>query len=200
MSYKTIPAKAGPSSNPSKRRFAMPFLDSLTGLPQATSFMRAVEMAAAEAIQARQPMSVLVLDIDRFSTFNRRHGAGHGDLVLRTMARLLRVAAGGEALAGRIGHDIFASLYPRTTIAAAHERAQMLQSMIEMNISGLTEPLTASIGVAGDPGDSVWTGDDLLDLALSRCAMAKQAGGNRIHAFGADDSLLPQRMGWPAVH
>jgi diguanylate cyclase (GGDEF)-like protein len=178
----------------------MPFLDPLTGLPQTTSFMLAVELAASEAMQARQPMSLLVLDIDRFAAFNRRHGAGHGDHVLRTIARLLRVAAGGEALAGRIGPDVFASLHPRTTIALAHERAQLLQSMVEMNVTGLTEPLTTSIGVACGPGDRAWTGDDVLDLALSRCAMAKQAGGNRIHAFGADDTLLPQRMGWPAVH
>jgi diguanylate cyclase (GGDEF)-like protein len=178
----------------------MPFLDPLTGLPQTTSFMLAVELAAAEAMQARQPMSLLALDLDRFGAFNRRHGAGHGDQVLRTVARLMRLAAGGEALSGRIGPDVFASLHPRTTIALAHERAQALMSMIEMNVTGLTEPLTASIGVACDPGDGAWTGDDVLDLALSRCAMAKQAGGNRIHAFGADDILLPARMGWPAVH
>jgi diguanylate cyclase (GGDEF)-like protein len=178
----------------------MPLLDKLTGLPTTTHFLTAVGLAATESHAAGEPLSVLVLDLDRFGAFNRHHGHEIGDKALLLVARLLRQGTGDTALAGRLGDDVFASLHPHTTIAQAAWLAQSMLTTMKLNLGGLETPLTTSIGVATGPSGAGWSGDEMLDLALSRCALAKQAGGNRVQAFGADEMLLPQRLGWPACH
>ena len=159
--------------------------DSVTGLPTRRLFHRRVNAALAEARTADRPLTVLTIDLDRFTPVNSAFGHAMGDAVLREMAqRLLRLIGSAEAL-GRVGGDEFGMLLADT---ADHEAIARLctqivkETALPMLVEGKVIRVGASIGVACYPSDAR-DADTLSlrsDLAL---ALAKSAGGSTYRFF-----------------
>ncbi|TCN30547.1 diguanylate cyclase (GGDEF)-like protein [Kribbella orskensis] len=174
---------------------------------------RAEEMLRRSRTQ-REPMAVLLIDIDHFKQVNDRHGHLVGDEALRAVATILRSAIRTKDVIGRFGGEEFVIALPDSDLDDATVTADRLRSAVAasplaaMCAGALDEPdldpdtfgLTVSIGVAVYPADGT-TVDNLLLRADRAMYAAKAAGRDRVR-LAADlltaDLLRPTLRQTPA--
>jgi len=156
--------------------------DPLTGLLNRRFFDEAVETAHANARRAGTELSLIVLDLDRFSAVNNEYGHAVGDAVLRRVAKAIRGATREGDVLVRYGGEEFVVIAPATdgdgAVAAAERiRAAVAASGAEL-VDGRVVPLTVSAGVASlvDEID----GRGLFRAADSALLAAKRAGRDRV--------------------
>ena len=134
-----------------------------------------------------QPLSVALIDLDRFKSLNDTHGHQRGDYVLRAVTEALISAAGSSQMVGRLGGDEFVVVLPGTPLDLAADAAETLR--IALTTCDLTDALggqvlgeiTASLGVAElEQGESLAELFERADRCLYR---AKQSGRNRVEAL-----------------
>jgi diguanylate cyclase (GGDEF)-like protein len=95
--------------------------DPLTGLLTHRSLDRRIEAEITRAERMERPLTLAILDIDRFRAINQRHGYPVGDGVLRSLALLLRRRLRRSDILGRFGGDRIAILLPETVPDMAEE-------------------------------------------------------------------------------
>lgn len=158
-------------------------LDELTGVANRRSIIAALDRDAGRAIRTREPLAVMMLDIDFFKQINDTHGHLAGDQVLRSVVDVIRQRIRAQDIVGRYGGEEFLVVLCDTTAQGAQQLAEQLREAVQASRSawnGERLAVTVSVGVFGgrlEPGDS-W--DQLIhaaDLALYR---AKQGGRNRV--------------------
>jgi diguanylate cyclase (GGDEF)-like protein len=156
--------------------------DPLTGLLNRRFFDEAVETAHANARRARTELSLIVLDLDRFSAVNNEHGHAVGDAVLRRVALAIKGAVREGDVVVRYGGEEFVVIAPATdgdgaVLAAERIRAAVAATASEL-VDGRLVPLTISAGVASlvDEAD----GRGLFRAADSALLAAKRAGRDRV--------------------
>lgn len=129
------------------------------------------------------PLSLLMLDIDHFKTFNDVHGHAGGDAVLAQFGKLLQAMTRGEDIACRYGGEEFTLILPETDLHTASERAEAIRLAVEAMqvpyMGKLLPQVTVSIGVAGYPAHGQ-TPEALMQAADKALYQAKRAGRNRI--------------------
>lgn len=125
--------------------------DLLTGLPNRRSGMEFLERAWSISVRTRQPLAVLVIDIDHFKDINDSFGHDTGDKALREIAQALqRSIRHGESIS-RIGGEEFLIVYQNTnalTAVRGAERLRLLVENLELHLDGVRIRPTLSIGVA----------------------------------------------------
>jgi diguanylate cyclase (GGDEF)-like protein len=163
--------------------------DELTGLANRRRFNEALEREWARARRNRQPLAVLMLDIDHFKKYNDRYGHQAGDERLAQVARILRerLRRPGDLVA-RYGGEEFVVVASEANEDQARELAQGLcraVSALDLPHAGSpTGRLTLSIGVASRTPAGESTAEDILyaaDMALYR---AKENGRNCVECAG----------------
>jgi len=137
--------------------------------------------------RSRQPLSILMFDIDRFKTINDELGHLRGDDLLRAVgAQLTRVLRSTDVRC-RYGGDEFLIILPDTPLLGAQQVAESLRremATLAMVLDGKTIPVTVSVGVAtAGPGDLVLTA--LIQRADDALYQAKRAGRDRCSIAGA---------------
>ena len=151
--------------------------DGLTGV---ASRLR-VEQELTEAIgraPSHAPVSLILLDVDRFKSINDNYGHNVGDEVLRLLARLLQDRGRRSDLVGRWGGEEFVIVCEGTKLDEAVTLANLLRARIASHPFPSVGQCTASFGVA----ESVW-GDTVLklvDRADQALYAAKREGRNRV--------------------
>lgn len=120
--------------------------DGLTGLPNRSGFVDALDRAVEHQRAQLGPMSLLYLDLDGFKRVNDQLGHAAGDDVLRQVAEALRDTLPEGATAARLGGDEFAAILPghcpkRTSAAGEAARAAISARMAERGWC-----VTASVG------------------------------------------------------
>ena len=164
--------------------------DGLTGLMLRRPFLEQMARELTRATRMRQPLSLLMLDLDHFKTYNDTLGHTTGDLILKQLAQLLQRGMGGEALVGRYGGEEFVMLLPEHDAARAGQAAEAIRARVEQHRewSGRTSLMssgspgggvTVSIGIASAPEDGE-TEEALIRIADERLYQAKRAGRNRV--------------------
>jgi diguanylate cyclase (GGDEF)-like protein len=156
--------------------------DPLTGLLNRRFFDEAVETAHANARRAGTELSLIVLDLDRFSAVNNEYGHAVGDAVLRRVARAIRSATREGDVLVRYGGEEFVVIAPATdgdgAVAAAERiRAAVAAAGTEL-VDGRIVPLTVSAGVASLVDET--DGRGLFRAADSALLAAKRAGRDRV--------------------
>lgn len=153
--------------------------DPLTGIANRLVFEQYMEQACRQVTQGNVPVSLLVLDIDRFKHINDRFGHAAGDRALRIVAEQLRAGLRPDDLLARYGGEEFVVVLADTTGDAALRMAENLRKSIEnLAFHGQQRPvrITFSCGVtalrAGDTPDSAFA---RADRALYQ---AKRGGRN----------------------
>ncbi|WP_340122327.1 diguanylate cyclase [Methylobacter svalbardensis] len=129
--------------------------DILTNLPNRRYALSRLEQESAGALRAKQPLSVLMLDLDHFKSVNDTLGHDVGDQVLTHAAKLMRATARSNDIVCRLGGEEFLVIAPNTDGTTALLLAERIRSAIEKNqLQGpvLARPVTVSIGVAGSLG------------------------------------------------
>ena len=157
--------------------------DPLTGLVNRRYFDEAVETAFANATRGGTELSLVVLDLDRFSEVNNVHGHSVGDTVLRRVARaMLAVVRSGDILA-RYGGEEFVIIAPGSgrddAIGLAERVRAAVAAEVGRPVDGTVIPLTISAGVASRLGDET-DGRALFRAADSALLAAKRAGRDRV--------------------
>lgn len=132
-------------------------------------------------------MSVLMLDIDLFKSFNDHYGHGAGDAALRYVADTIAHCVRGERdIVARYGGEEFIVLLP----GAPGGTAQMVAERIRRDVAALAIPhaqspfgtVTISIGVASVPENPDCSIEELVRQADQALYRSKQSGRNQINA------------------
>jgi diguanylate cyclase (GGDEF)-like protein len=152
--------------------------DSLTGLRNRRAFEERLAEELARAARYREPLSLLVADVDGLKAINDRGGHRAGDVALRRMAEALRAGARQTDLVARVGGDEFAVIAPRTDAAAAAALAERIRSLV---MTRGEFPLTVSIGVATTRGGQP-PAAFLREVADTALYAAKRGGRNRVES------------------
>jgi diguanylate cyclase (GGDEF)-like protein/putative nucleotidyltransferase with HDIG domain len=149
--------------------------DPLTGLPNRVALHETLEREIERAKPERRPVSLLVLDLDRFKKVNERLGLSAGDSTLRRVSALLEESGRRIDFISRSGGEEFAIVLPETSPQHAFLVAEDLLDRVRKTFASRPVPLTASIGVAAYPEH----GEDLATLtaAADRAVHAAKALG-----------------------
>jgi diguanylate cyclase (GGDEF)-like protein len=153
--------------------------DGLTGCFNRRFFEIQLERDLHLATRMRQPVSLILLDVDHFKRVNDEHGHDAGDSALRLLAGALREEVRGVDTAARYGGEEFAIILPQAGEEGALVVAERLRSRIErMEVPGVGS-ITASIGVATFPQHA--SSRELLVTTADRALyQAKRTGRNRV--------------------
>ena len=173
-------------------------IDPLTGALTRRKFLERAEHEFRRAKRYKLPLSVIMLDVDEFKTFNDRFGHQVGDLALKTVASQCASSLRNVDIFGRLGGEEFAAVLPDTGLEQAIRAARRLCAQIEaadlaearslLDVStgrkaGVEElKVTASVGVAACDEDCRNI-EILLDQADRAMYAGKYAGKNRIHIW-----------------
>jgi diguanylate cyclase (GGDEF)-like protein/PAS domain S-box-containing protein len=126
---------------------ALAATDSLTGLKNHRVFQERLLEEVNRAVRYGAPLSILLMDIDRFKTYNDAFGHPAGDAILRRIAEVVQTKARTTDLVARYGGEEFAIILPETDGEPARTAAERFRTAIE--IGPWPEwPVTASFGVA----------------------------------------------------
>lgn len=157
--------------------------DGLTGVANRRSIIAALDRDVARAIRTRQPLAVMMIDLDHFKQVNDAHGHLAGDSLLRSVVQLVAQRIRSQDIVGRYGGEEFLVVLPDTSLAGVMRLGQDLCVAVAaqtFKFGGKNVPITISVGVFGgrlEPGDS-W--DLLIHAADSALYRAKHAGRNRM--------------------
>lgn len=160
--------------------------DELTGLPNRRRFEDVSARHHARASEAGSPLSLAILDIDRFKRINDEHSHAVGDEALRHVARIVRAACREQDLVARLGGEEFAIVLPDTALHEAVDLCERVRDAVERFDFGTLAPdlaITVSIGVADDR--SAASVAQMMAQADQALYVAKRSGRNQVQAAGA---------------
>jgi diguanylate cyclase (GGDEF)-like protein len=156
--------------------------DHLSGLPNRRAFFERAGEVFARADRSGEPVTAMMVDIDRFKAINDAYGHEAGDRVLRAVGRALQDAVLGlsqasEAIFARIGGEEFAVLIagvgPDAVMGLAESLCQQARDLVCL-ADGTRMAVTVSIGIAmRNPGEDI---DATLRAADKAVYAAKRAG------------------------
>lgn len=171
---------------------ALSFKDGLTNIANRRRFDVSLELEWESARSNRQPLSILLFDIDFFKQYNDLYGHLRGDKCLIDIAQTLGLALDSPRdLVARFGGEEFVVLLPEADAAVARKVAERCQRLIrKQEIPHAQSPhdqrVTVSIGVGTViPGDTLKPAQ-FIDAVDQQLYAAKKSGRNRIEAVQLD--------------
>ena len=132
-------------------------------------------------------VSVIMYDIDNFKKFNDTYGHLFGDIVLKSISRLVKSSIRKNDIIARFGGEEFIILLPHTSAGAAYEKAEELRKSIESIVvqdKVTSASVTVSMGVSTFP-DFADSEDSLLRSVDAALYEAKGKGKNRVEIAGS---------------
>ena len=165
-------------------------LDPLTGLLNRHALVPRFAEISMQARLTRQPVCLLLCDVDNFKSINDEHGHDTGDAVLRDIAYALRKNLRSFELVYRLGGEEFLVVLPGVDAAVGSEAAERLRSAVE-ETRPLGYAVTVSLGLSAGSGEEV-DYDTLFKAADNALYEAKRAGRNRVVAAPGASTSSPQ--------
>ncbi|MRN65902.1 PleD family two-component system response regulator [Brucella sp. 10RB9213] len=167
-----------------ERTITQSVTDGLTGLHNRRYIDMHMPLLLTRAIERKQPLSIIMIDLDHFKQVNEQYGHGAGDHVLREFSARLRRNIRGMDLISRYGGEEFVVVLPDTDRQAAFNVAERVRGIVAeapfvLDSGKRRASLTVSVGVAAlrPAGDSL---EALFTRATDALIQAKQNGRNRI--------------------
>ena len=160
--------------------------DSLTNLANLRSFRLSLEDELHRSLRYGEPMSLLMVDLDRFKNINDTYGHPRGDAVLRETARIMLDVMRKVDVVARYGGEEFMVIMPHTGLDGAVKAAERVRTAIEDNhFEGLPEAgdITVSIGVATLVEGVETDMDGLIKMVDEALYRAKVNGRNRAEKY-----------------
>ena len=167
---------------------ALSFKDGLTNIANRRRFDASLELEWDSAIRLRQPLSILLFDIDFFKQYNDLYGHVQGDRCLVDIAQTLSLALDGPRdLVARFGGEEFIVLLPGADASVALKVAERCQRLIQKQAivhahSPHDQRVTVSVGVGTVIPDEHIKPSQFLELVDQRLYLAKKNGKNRVEA------------------
>ena len=159
-------------------------IDPLTKSLTRRQFMNIAESEFRRFRRYHRPLSILILDADRFKEINDTYGHYAGDLTLRSLSLVAMEHKRAQDTFGRLGGEEFGLLMPETTLDRASVVAERIRQMWEASPVKMDEDLihsTISLGVA-EASSADQSLEDLLRRADRMLYKAKGSGRNQVSA------------------
>lgn len=161
-------------------------IDGLTGIANRRLFDHMLKKMWQVAYRHKQPLAVLMIDIDYFKLYNDHYGHVQGDACLKQVATLIQQSClRPDDFVARYGGEEFIALLPNTAVndakgVAERMRTNVYQAQISHAKSHSSAVVTMSIGVCSMQPDDHTTAQHLIDCADQRLYRAKNDGRNQI--------------------
>jgi diguanylate cyclase (GGDEF)-like protein len=160
-------------------------IDQLTKMPNRRSFDERLNMEWSRAIREQTPISLFMLDIDKFKNYNDTYGHQQGDVALQSVAKILLSSSRRSSdFAARWGGEEFAILLPNTPLTNAVDVAEKIRVNIENEViprvGNPPTKVTASIGVNSQIPARDSSLDAFISVADKALYAAKAAGRNLV--------------------
>ena len=163
-------------------------LDSLSGLSNRRGFDAKLDEEWSASAKSRDPLALMMIDVDHFKAVNDRYGHVAGDMCLRTVADALACSVREATLVARYGGEEFALLFAATTLDRALDIAERLRATVEqLSLTHQAAPLgrvTVSIGVAALCARMDQSAAVLIEAADAALYGAKRRGRNTVVGHG----------------
>jgi len=158
--------------------------DGLTGLANRRCFDETLHAEWARAMRQRQPLSLLMVDVDNFKAYNDAHGHLGGDECLKRIATAVASEMRANDLVARYGGEEFAVVLPNQSLKGAATVAERIRSRVEQlqvpNVLAPGQHVTVSIGAATALPAPENAASELVATADAALYRAKHMGRNRI--------------------
>ncbi len=167
----------------------MSLIDGLTNIPNRRSFDENFEKEWNRSLRNSTNLSLLILDIDHFKSYNDNYGHLQGDECLKLIANTLNQSINRSAdIVARYGGEEFVIVLPETTAKGAMFVAEKIRNKVKnMNIPNPTSKvkpyITVSIGVASIVASSILKSEDLIRNADKALYNAKKSGRNKSELY-----------------
>ncbi len=170
--------------------------DELTGLYNYRYLHERLSEEFKRAERYHDPLSCIVLDIDRLQALNAVGGRPLGDLIIKGVAKAITNSVREVDVVSRFGGEEFLIVLPSTHFAGAVTVAERIWREVgAARFEDSAHRATISVGVALYPSRDVRTKDALLRAADTALAQAKRDGGNRICVFQQEGYLYTPATG-----
>ena len=158
------------------------YKDTLTGLYNRRYIQQVATHLFSRAIRYKEPLHVLMLDIDHFKKVNDKLGHAVGDEVLKVVAQTIQGAIRTSDTVSRYGGEEFIVYMVKSNPEITQFIANRIRdSVAAIRFPGVPWSVTISIGVAGlQDGDSM---EGLVERADQFLYMSKHHGRNRVSGF-----------------
>ncbi len=173
-------------------------IDGLTEIPNRRRFDEHLDVAWRSGVRSRQPLSVILMDVDHFKLFNDNYGHAAGDRCLCRVAKALEAALGRPTdLVARYGGEEFVAVLSNTDLEGASLVGERLRAAVEELAiphahSSAGAMVTISLGGAAvipfHEGHEELVAGDLTHAADLGLYAAKESGRNRVEMM---DSVRP---------
>lgn len=169
--------------------------DGLTGLFNHRRFQEQMAVEIDRALRYSRPVSVLLMDIDHFKSFNDTYGHPVGDLVLKEIAACIRRSIRKTDIPSRYGGEEFTVIMPETDLAHAHITPERIRQNIENHVivsDGRPLRVTVSVGWATFPVHAR-SQQVLIDSADKAMYYSKEHGRNRVSMFSTEMTVTSKK-------
>jgi diguanylate cyclase (GGDEF)-like protein len=172
-------------------------IDELTGLSSRKVFLERFNevLAKAKASPQETPLSLALVDVDKFKTINDQYGHVTGDNVLVTVAKVIQTYVGKDVLVGRYGGDEFVIVFPGEEREQAFlKMEQIRQGLSQTDVVTKDEEtihgISISAGLASFPMDGR-TENELFRKADHALYRAKASGRKQIR-LAYEERMVPK--------
>jgi diguanylate cyclase (GGDEF)-like protein len=164
--------------------------DSLTGLYNHCFFHERLRAELTLASRSREPVAVLMFDLDDFKRVNDVYGHGAGDQLLVQVARIARETVRGSDVVCRIGGEEFGVIMPACDAGDALGLASRLSERLRKTELEPAGRMTLSIGISQGPQHAM-NPRELIACAEAAMMTAKAHGKNQTVLYDEDASERP---------
>lgn len=161
--------------------------DALTKTFNRRYFLHRLDTEFAYAVRHKSNLAIALFDIDHFKSINDKYGHVTGDLVLADIAKVASTALRTEDVLARYGGEEFAIVcrgIPSANVPILGERLRASIAEHAFEFDGHIIPVTASVGIATYPEQSVTSAVGLIGAADAALYEAKRGGRNRVVVAG----------------
>jgi len=171
------------------------YYDPLTDLPNRTLFQNRLEQAVHNSLRARNPLAVMIMDLDTFKEINDTLGHLMGDAVLREIGHRLATGLRESDTVARLGGDEFAVMLPNVGRAGAELAARKLLALVQepLAIEGVNLDVHSSVGIAMFPEHGT-EAEILIQRADVAMYVAKQDRSGHVVYAQELDRHSPERL------
>nr|CRH07325.1 Protein of unknown function. Probable diguanylate cyclase [Candidatus Magnetococcus massalia] len=168
--------------------------DPLTHIANRRALFESLSKEFSRSRRYKEPLSLLILDLDHFKKINDNFGHPVGDKVLIQVASHVKELLRKADTVGRYGGEEFVVLLPETGLQQAEEKAEQIRHQInalKFKLRDETLQVTASIGVAQlDDGEAADPNEEtLIKRADKALYTAKDSGRNRVELAPPSDGI-----------